>query len=72
MSDRLITELENLGSHLKKLRKAAGITQLDLEIKSGIDRTHISKIEQGKLNIEFSTIVKLADALEVPLVKLFQ
>ncbi len=58
-------ELKAFGKRLKSIRKAQEITQLDLEIESGINRAEISRIENGQRNIEFYTIVKLADALKI-------
>lgn len=56
---------------MKSLRASAGITQLDLEIRTGINRSDISKIENGKLNVEFYTIIRLAHALGVEAAALF-
>lgn len=53
------------------MREGIGISQLDLEIQSGINRTEISRIENGLKNIEFFTIVKLAVALDVEVEELF-
>jgi transcriptional regulator with XRE-family HTH domain len=39
---------------------------------TGISNGALSRIENGKKNIEFVTISKLADALEVELVELFK
>jgi len=47
------------------------LSQLDLEIQSGINRTEISRIENGLKNIEFLTMVKLAEALGVELYDFF-
>lgn len=47
------------------------MSQLDLELASGINRTEISRIENGQKNIEFFTIVKLAIALDVELNNFF-
>jgi len=58
-------EIAAFGKRLKQLRIKKGITQLDLEVQSGISRTEISKMENGLKNIEFFTMVKLAEALEV-------
>ena len=58
-------EIENFGKRLREIRMKQKLSQLDLEVKSGINRTEISKIENGLKNIEFFTIVKLAEALEV-------
>ena len=72
MEKRYKIEVEAFGKRLKTLRIKKGITQLDLEIQSGISRTEISRIENGLKNIEFFTIVKLADALEINLSDLFK
>lgn len=65
-------EIENFGKRLREIRMKQKLSQLDLEVKSGINRTEISKIENGLKNIEFFTIVKLAEALEVELIDLFR
>ena len=70
-TDRYTQEKINLGKNIKALREASELTQLDLEIRSGIDRGDISKIENGKKNIEFITIVKLAEALQADLSQFF-
>lgn len=71
MGDRYQLELKAFGKRLKHLRKHKAWTQLDLEVKSGIQRTEISKIENGLKNIEFFTIVKIAEALDVELSDFF-
>jgi transcriptional regulator with XRE-family HTH domain len=65
-------EIKAFGKRLKTIRQKKGFTQLDLELESGINRTEISRIENGSKNIEFYTIVKLAEALEVKLSDLFK
>ena len=65
-------ELKALGKRIKQIRKDKGLTQLDIEVKSYISRTDISKIENGLKNIEFITIIKIAEALEVEIVAFFQ
>lgn len=64
-------EIKAFGERIKGLREGKGMTQLDLEIASGIDRTEISRIENGSRNLEFFTIVKIAIALEVELSEFF-
>jgi transcriptional regulator with XRE-family HTH domain len=51
------------GANLKKLRLAKGLTILDLEVRSGINNGDISKIENGKRNLSFTTLAKLAEGL---------
>ena len=65
-------EITEFGRRLKEERKKRNMTQLDLEVACGISRTEISKIENGLKNIEFSTIVKLAQSLEIETLQLFQ
>lgn len=48
---------------LKDLRKNLGITQSTLSEKSGIPRTTISKIENGKRNTSIYKLVQIANAL---------
>ena len=64
-------EIKSFGQRLKGIREESRLSQLDLEIKSGINRTEISRIENGLKNIEFFTLVKLAEALEVEINKFF-
>lgn len=65
MEARYKKELKKLGERIRKLRKQNNYSQLDLEIRSGIDRTDIRKIENGLINLEFRTIIKLADGLNI-------
>lgn len=68
---RYKVEIEKFGKRIKELRELNNLSQLDLEIISGINRTEISRIENGLKNIEFFTIVKLAEALEVSMNQIF-
>jgi HTH-type transcriptional regulator, competence development regulator len=72
MEKRYEIEIKAFGKRLRTIREGKGISQLDLEIHSGINRTEISRIENGLKNIEFYTIVKLAGALEVELHDFFK
>lgn len=40
-------KLKILGAKIKSLRKAKGYSQLNLSVKLGITREHLSKIERG-------------------------
>ena len=55
---RYETEIASFGQRIKQIRETKELTQLDLELSSGIDRTEISRIENGARNIEFFTMVK--------------
>ena len=69
---RYKSELKALGKRIFTIRKQKGLIQLDLEIKCNISRADISKIENGLKNVEFLTIVKIAEALDVETIELFK
>ena len=69
---RYKSELKALGKRIQEIRLRKGLVQLDLEVRTGISRSDISKIENGKSNIEFMTLVKIAEALGVELVAFFE
>lgn len=71
MEERYDIEIKALGIRIRDLRKKRKLSQLDIESITGIDRTEVSKIENGLRNIEFYTLVKLASALEVEISELF-
>ena len=62
----------NYGMRIKELREAAGMTQIELSEKSGVSQEHISRLENGRHNINTKTADKLAAALGVRLIDLFE
>ena len=58
--------LKLFGQHLVELRKAKGWSQERLALESGLDRSHVSRIDRGQCNISLITICILADTLGVP------
>lgn len=64
---RLETGEEQLGFRMKLLRIRAGLTQEALSGKSGICRSHISKIERGHSRPNLRTLATLAKVLSVSL-----
>ncbi|WP_324672561.1 Dam family site-specific DNA-(adenine-N6)-methyltransferase [Mycoplasma sp. 888] len=63
--------LTNFAKRLNELRIQKLLTQQDLADLSKIERTQISKIEKGKMNITLETVEKLANALNVRVQDLF-
>lgn len=47
------------------------ISQEDLATRSALHRTYLSDVERGARNPSIKTIEKIAQALQVPVVKLF-
>lgn len=57
---------------IKELRKANRMSQEELSEKSGVSRTIVSFLENGnETNTKVGTLLKIAEALEVPLTALF-
>ncbi len=54
----------NNGERLKKLRKERGLTQIKMQMLTGIDQSDYSKIESGKRYLTFEQCRKIALALD--------
>ncbi len=52
------------GRRVRELRKALGLSQLELAEKIGIDRSYMGFIERGERNVSLEVIAKIADALD--------
>ncbi len=67
--DHVYTEL---GKRIVKARNAKGMSQEKLATDSGIDRSHMGFIEQGRRKPTLSTLFKIAKSLRVSLEQLFK
>jgi transcriptional regulator with XRE-family HTH domain len=56
-------ELKIIGKNVVRLRKAQKMTQEDLCGAAQIDRSYLSEIENGKMNVTIKSLVTIADAL---------
>ena len=59
--------LKEIGLKIRKFRKSAGLSQIDLAVMVGIDRAYLSEIENGHRNITILLLQNLATALHVDL-----
>jgi DNA-binding XRE family transcriptional regulator len=53
------------GIVLREIRNAAGLSQMDVDVEFGIDRTYLSAIERGVQSPTLRMIVRLADAFRI-------
>ena len=60
----------HFGNRLRVCRNRAEISQEALGKMTALHRTEIGMLERGEREPQLSTIIKLADALEIPLHKL--
>jgi len=61
-----------VGKRIVEARTAKGLSQEKLSTESGIDRSHIGYIEQGRRKPTLSTICKIANSLDISLEQLFK
>ena len=59
--------LRKVGDAIRARRKAEGSSQEALADASGIDRSHMGKIERGERNVTLLNLLKIAGALGVNL-----
>lgn len=65
-------QLKKFGLRLRQIRKERNMSQVDLEVASGIYIAEISKMENGLQNLEFFTLSKLAFILKVEIQDFFK
>ena len=53
------------GEALREVRSGRGLSQQDLALESELDRTYISLLERGLRQPTITTLIALADALDV-------
>ena len=58
---------QRLGARIRTLRLQKGLNQDDFAALVGIHRTHPGKLENAKIDPRLSTLVRIADALDLPL-----
>ena len=59
--------LTAMGRRINSIRTSRHMTQKDLADASGLDRTYISMVERGKQNLTIGAVLRIADALGVPI-----
>ena len=63
--------LVKIGEVLKIRRKELNISQEKLANTIGIDRKHLSAIENGRQNMTLSTLYKVTNALNITIYEVF-
>jgi transcriptional regulator with XRE-family HTH domain len=57
--------LEGIGERLREARRNAGLSQGQLQIRSGVPKSRLSRYENGHLLPSLTTLRRLVDALGV-------
>jgi transcriptional regulator with XRE-family HTH domain len=62
--------LEQVGKNIKQARQKAGLRQVDIEEKIGLNYRHFQDIEAGKSNLSIETLFRLARLFKVEVAEL--
>ncbi len=62
----------SIGLNILHYRKEQGMTQMQLADKTGISKNHMQRIETAACSCTLDTLIDIADALNIPLKKLFE
>ena len=57
-----------IASKLKELRKANGLTQVDLAMKSGVGLNFVRELEQGKATVRMDKVAQVLALFDYELV----
>ena len=56
----------SFGVTVRAVRQQNGISQEELALRTGLDRSYVGQVERGERNLTLENIYKLADGLGVP------
>lgn len=65
-------DLHALGDAVRLLRIRSRLSQDDLGSRANIHRTHVSLIERGRKDVQYTTLVRVAEALGVTMTELMR
>jgi transcriptional regulator with XRE-family HTH domain len=63
--------VENIGQRIRQLRESRGMTQSQLQARSRVSRSYLSRIESGQMTPSIGTLEKISEALGIGLSRFF-
>lgn len=63
--------LIQLGATIARHRKRLKLTQTEVALRCFMERGSLTRIEKGRVNITAETLLKISEALGVPVAKFF-
>ena len=60
-----------VGDNIRRIRKAAGLTVTELARNAQLTKSALSKVENGQVSSPIATLMRIAEALDVPLTEFF-
>ena len=67
MSTQTLGQVTAFGRNMKQWRRQRGLSQLDLAVRADISQRHVSFLETGRSRPRVDVVLKVAEALQVPL-----
>ncbi|HZF92097.1 helix-turn-helix transcriptional regulator [Streptomyces sp.] len=68
--DWVLARRRAVGDRIRAVRLNANLTQEAVALAAGVDRPSVVRIEQGQQSPTLDTLIRLADAIGVPLADL--
>ena len=65
--DWVLTRRRAIGDHIRTARLTAGLTQEQVALRIGMDRATYNRIEKGHAAALLDSLIRIADAIGVPL-----
>lgn len=63
--------LKELGLSIAKHRLKQKLTQTEVAYRCDMERGNLTRIEKGKANVTAETLLKISEAIDVPISKFF-
>ena len=63
-------KFEDLGLRILKIRQSKNLSAYELSLRIGKDASYINKLENGKINPSFKTLLQICDALSISINKI--
>lgn len=63
---------EIVGRNIRTARNGQGLSLRRFAAMVGMDYSHLSNLERGKVDPNISTVIKIAEGLDVPIAQLFK
>lgn len=60
-----------IGSRIRAIREARGISQEQMAMDAGLDRAYYGRIERGEVNVAALNLLKIAESLETEVGEFF-
>ncbi|TFW13334.1 XRE family transcriptional regulator [Massilia arenosa] len=54
------------GDRVREVRHAKGLSQEELALRAGVDRSYLGQVERGERNLTLENIYRIAEGLGVP------